>query len=158
MAARSSISTKRAWIPRRGQRDLEQVVCAAVQARGGDEVIAGAEQGQQRERLGRLAGGHAQRGHAALERGQPLLEGVRGGVHDARVDVAELLEREERGGVVGVAELVAGGLIDGHRARAGGGIGLIARVQGQGLGAVLGGGRHGFLAIDASGVGLGEGR
>ena len=51
----------------------------------------------------------------ALERGDALLEDVSGGVHDARVDVAELLQREEVGGVRGVFEGVRSRLVDRHR-------------------------------------------
>ena len=52
------------------------------------------------------------RRHPALERRDPLLEHVVGRVHDAGIDVAELLQREQARGVGGVVELVAGGLID----------------------------------------------
>ena len=53
---------------------------------------------------------------AALERGDALLEDVGGRVHDPGVDVAELLEPEEAGGVGGVVEDVAGGGVDRDRA------------------------------------------
>jgi hypothetical protein len=43
-----------------------------------------------------------------------LLEHVRGGVHDAGVDVAELLQGEEARAVFCVVEGVGGGLVDGH--------------------------------------------
>ena len=66
-----------------------------------------------------------------------LLQHVAGRVHDAGVDVAELLEREQVGGVLGVAELVGGGLVDRHRDGAGGGIGAPAGVQHEGLGDCL---------------------
>ncbi len=41
------------------------------------------------------------------------------------------LQVEQRGGVVGVAEDIGGGLVDRHRARAGGRIGLLAGMQAQ---------------------------
>jgi len=118
--------------------DLEEVVGPSVEAGGAHQLVAGAEEGEERERLRGLARGHGEPGDAALERRDALLEHVVGGVHDPRVDVPELLEGEEPGGVVGVAEAVAGGLIDGDRPRSGGGIGAVAGVQRQGLGTVVG--------------------
>ena len=47
---------------------------------------------------------------------------VLGRVHDPRVDVAELLEREQVRGVLGVVEDVGRGLVDRQRAGAGGGV------------------------------------
>jgi hypothetical protein len=67
---------------------------------------------------------------AAFESGYALLKDVGGGVHDAGVDVAELLEREETTGVVRVLEEIRGGLIDGHGARAGGRVRGLAGVDG----------------------------
>ena len=60
-----------------------------------------------------------ERADAAFERGHALLEHVRGGVHDARVDVAELLEGEQIGGVRGILEDVRSGLVNGNGAGAG---------------------------------------
>ena len=70
-----------------------------------------------------------QRADAAFQVGQALLEHVGGRVHDAGVDVAQLLQGEQVGRVFGVAELVAGGLVDRHGAAAGGRVGLLAGVQ-----------------------------
>ncbi len=70
-----------------------------------------------------------QRAHPALQVCQALLQHVAGGVHDAGVDVTHLLEGEEIGRVLRVAELVAGGLVDRHRPAARRGIGLLAGVQ-----------------------------
>jgi RNA-splicing ligase RtcB len=108
---------------------VEEVVGAAVERGGGDDLVAGAGQGEDGERLGGLAGGRGERGRAAFERGDALLEDVGGGVHDAGVDVAELLEAEEAAGVVGIVEDVGGGLVDGHGARVGGGVGDLAGVN-----------------------------
>ena len=73
----------------------------------------------------------AERRDAALELGHPLLEDVVGGVHDPGVDVPELPEAEEIGRVVGAVEHVAGGGIDRHGARVGGGIHHLTRVNGE---------------------------
>ena len=40
-------------------------------------------------------------------------------------------KREQAGGVVGVVEEVGGGLVDGHGAGSGGGVGLLAAVNGE---------------------------
>ncbi len=107
------------------QRVVEEVVGAAVERGGGDDLVAGSARVVNGQRLGGLAGGGGQRRDAAFERGDALLEDVGGRVHDARVDVAEFLQREEAGGVVGVVEDVRGGLVDRHGARAGGGVDLL---------------------------------
>ena len=54
------------------------------------------------EGFGGLAGGRGKTGDPAFERGHTLLEDVGGGIHDAGIDVAELLQRKEAAGVVGV--------------------------------------------------------
>ena len=81
---------------------VEEVVGAAVERGGGDDLVAGRGEGGDGEGFGGLAGGGGERRRAAFERGDALLEHVGGGVHDAGVDVAELLQREEAGGVVGI--------------------------------------------------------
>jgi hypothetical protein len=120
-----------------GEGHLEEVVGAAVEAACRDNLVSGLEQGEQRERLRRLPTGHCQSRDAALERRDALLEHVVGGVHDAAVDVAELLQGEKGGRMVRIAEAVTGGLVDGDCPRAGGGVELEAGVQGQRLGAVV---------------------
>jgi hypothetical protein len=108
MAARrpskSSASAKRTVMPRLGQGVVEEVVGAAVERGGGDDLVAGVGEGGDGERLRGLAGGGGKGGRSAFERGDALLEDVGGGVHDAGVDVAELLQAEEAAGVVGVVE------------------------------------------------------
>ena len=68
---------------------------------------------------------------AAVERRQALLQHVVGGVHQPRVDVAEFLQTEQIGGVLGALEHVARCGVDGNRARRGGGVGLLSGVEGQ---------------------------
>ena len=87
---------------------------------------------EQRRRLPRC---HRQSSHSALERGHALLQHGLRRIHDAGVDVAELLEREQVGGVLSGIELVGGRLIDRHRDRRGGGrVRAVARVQHDGFG------------------------
>jgi hypothetical protein len=100
-------------------------------------AVSRLRQVQQRKRLRALpaAGGHGR--HPALQLGDPPLEDVGGGVHDAGVDVPELLEPEQAGRVVGPVEHVGRGGVDGHRPRVRGGIGALlpglhgARAQAQ---------------------------
>ncbi len=96
------------------QRVGEQVPGAAVEVGRGDDIVAGAGEVLHRIGRGRLAGGHRQRGDAAFERRDALFEHVGRRVPDAGIDVAELLQREQVGGVLGVVELVGGGLVDRH--------------------------------------------
>lgn len=111
----------------------EQVVGAAVQGGAGDEVVAGAGQGEQGEGLGGLPGGEGDSGDPAFEGGDALLQDVLGGVVDAGVDVARFGEREEPGGVPGVVEDERGRLVDRHRPGAGGRVGDGPRVDLPGL-------------------------
>ncbi len=64
-----------------------------------------------------LATRRRDRRRPALEIGDPALECVGGRVHDARVDVSELLEAEKAGGVFRAVEDVARGGVDGDGAR-----------------------------------------
>jgi len=74
---------------------VEEVVGAAVERGGGDDLVAGAGEGKDGKGLGGLARGGGQRGDSAFERGDALLKDVGGGVHQPGVDVAKLLQREE---------------------------------------------------------------
>ncbi len=109
---------------------------------------------EDRQRLGRLAGRDAQGADAALERRDPLLEDTGRRVHDPGVDVAELLEPEQAGGVGGVVEDVAGGGVDRHGPGVRGRVDVLARVEGEGLGAEGGilVGHCDLLGADADGA------
>ena len=80
-----------------------------------------------------MAGGDGKRGRAAFERGDALFEHRLGRIHDARVDVAERLQREQIGGVFDVVEDIGGRLVDRRDARAGRRIGLGAGMERQGV-------------------------
>ena len=115
----------------------EQIVGAAVQRAGGDDVVAGL--GDRQDRVGdrRLPGGERERRDAALERRQALLQHVLRRIHDARVDVARHLQVEQVGAVLRIVERVGDGLIDRHRDRLGGRVRGIAAVNGDRLEAPL---------------------
>ena len=117
-----------------GQGVGEQVVGAAVEA-GADTRLSPARAMLRIESVSAAwPDASAEGRHAALERGDALLEHVRGRVHDPGVDVPELLEPEQARGVRGVVEHVAGRGVDRHRARVRGRVRLLAGVQGEGLG------------------------
>lgn len=63
-----------------GEEDLELVVGAAVEVRGGDDVVAGVGEGVDGHELGGLARGGGQSGDTALEGCYPLLEDIDGGL------------------------------------------------------------------------------
>ena len=86
-----------------------------------------------REGRGRLAARERQRRDPAFERGDALLQDVGGRIHDAGIDVAELLERKQVGGVLGALELIGSGLIDRHRDGARRGISAPAGVKREGF-------------------------
>jgi hypothetical protein len=113
------------------QRVVEEVVGAAVERGRGDDLVARVGDGQDGERLGGLPRGERERGRAAFERGDALLEDVGRRVHDARVDVAELLQGEEARGVVRVVEDVGRGLVNWHSARVCRRVRLLPAVDGE---------------------------
>ena len=119
--------------PELRERVLEEVVGAAVDRAGGDEVVAGLRDVQDREGRRRLAARQQEGAGAALERGDALLDHCLGRVHDPGVDVAELGEREQVLRVVRAVEHVGGGLVDRDGSRVGGRVGLGARVHLLGL-------------------------
>jgi hypothetical protein len=82
----------------------ELVDRAAVEPAGGDEVVARAHDGVEHQKLRGVARGDGQRRGAAFKRCDALFEHRLGRVHDAGVDVAEGLQAEQRGCVIGVIE------------------------------------------------------
>src|SRR5581483_3034107 len=89
-----------------GQAELGQR--AAVEVLRGDELVAGLHQGEEDQELRGMAGSRSERGAPAFEAGNSLLQHRDGRVRQARVDVAEIVQVEERGGVVDVVEDVGG--------------------------------------------------
>ena len=114
------------------ERMRELVDRAAIELSRGDEFVAGLHQLLEHHDLRGMARGHCKRGGAAFERGHALFQHRVGGVADAGIDVAEGLQAEQRGGVVGVVEDEGCRLINRSRARTGGGIGLCTGMHGEG--------------------------
>ena len=108
-----------------GQGVLQQVVAAAVDGLLGNDVVPSLCQRLDGVGDGCGTGSGCQSGHAAFQRGDALLEDVLRGVGQAAVDVARVSQTEAVCGVLAVAEDVGSGLINGHCAGIGGGVGLL---------------------------------
>ena len=80
--------------PDLGQRVVEQVICPAIQRRARHQVVAGAGEGEHRQRLGCLAGGECHGRDPPFERGEAFFDDIARRVHDARVDVTRLGQAE----------------------------------------------------------------
>ena len=115
-----------------GQDMGEQGVGGAVELGGGHDGRA--RRGDVAHRVPHRghARGQCQSAHAAFERRHALLEHVDGGVVDPVVVKTRRLQIEDRGGVIGVDEIVGDGLVDGHR-HGPGGIGVVVAVDGDRL-------------------------
>ena len=112
---------------------LQQVEGPAVERRAGHDVVTRLGDIQQTEGRRGLPRGDQEGPDATLQGGDPLLHRILGGVHDAGVDIAELLEGEQVCRVFGVPEGVRRGLVDRQGPSAGGRIGALAGVNLSGL-------------------------
>ena len=95
---------------RKGQ--VQQVAAAAVQGAGGDDVIAGGQQGRDCQVERRLTARGTDTGDTPFECCKALFQGGNRRVGNAAVDVAGAFQVEQRRRVVGVFEDVARGLVD----------------------------------------------
>ena len=113
---------------------LQQVVAAAVNRLLRDDVAAILRQRLNRVVNRRRTGCQRKRRNAALQRRNALFQHILRGVGQAAVDVARIGQTETVSGVLAVAEHIGSGLVDGHGAGIGCGIGLLlANVKLQGL-------------------------
>ncbi|MNT50173.1 hypothetical protein D3C72_1870780 [compost metagenome] len=114
--ARRIARIRPADLPVEGLEGMAELVDrAAVKPVGGNEVVARAHDRVEDEKLGRMPGGNRQRRSTAFERCEALFQHRLRRVHDAGVDVAELLQAEECRGMVGIVEDEAGRLVDRRR-------------------------------------------
>ncbi len=120
-------------MPSRGKRHFELVVGAAVEVRGGDDVVAGLAESRQRQELRSLAARRGQGRHAPFEGSHSLFEDVGRRVLQAGVDVAEFFKGKEAGAVIGGVEGVGGRLVDRDRTCVGARSGLLAGVDLEGF-------------------------
>src|SRR3546814_11565667 len=89
---------------------------AAVEPGRDDEAVTRLHQGEEGEDLRGVAGGAAGAAAAAFQVGEALLQRRHRRVGEARVDEAEGLQVEQRGGVVDVVEHI-GGVMEDRRLR-----------------------------------------
>ena len=128
-----------------GQGVLQQVVAAAVDGLLGHDVVTGLCQCLDGVGDGSGTGGGCQSSHAALQSSDALLEHVLRGVGQATIDVAGICQTKTVCCVLAVAEHIGSGLVDGHCAGIGCGIGLLlANVKLQGLKFIV---RHCILPL-----------
>src|SRR5690606_37043756 len=90
---------------------------AAIELARSNEVAARLHERVEDEKLSRVAGGCGKRRSAAFKGCNTLFQNRLGGVHDARIDVAESLQTEQRCRMLHVVEHVRRGLIDRRRTR-----------------------------------------
>ncbi len=110
---------------------VELVDGASVELPSRDELVTRLHQGVENDRLRGVTRGHGECRRAAFQRGNALLQHRLGRAADARVDVAERLQAEERRRVVHIVEDVGRRLVDGRDARTRGRIGCRPGVDGE---------------------------
>ena len=118
------------------ERQAELGKRAAIKVARGDELVARLHQGEEGQELRGVPGRGGDRGAPAFQAGDPLLQHRDGRIGQPRIDVAEIVQVEERGRVIDVVEHIGRRLVDRRDARAGGGIGRRAGVDRAGLEAV----------------------
>ena len=96
------------------QRMAEKIDAAAIERRGRHDMAAGAHQGGDGKMQCAMPARGRYRADPAFEGRDPLLEHGDGGIGDARIDVADALEVEQRRRRIDVAKHIGGRLIDGH--------------------------------------------
>ena len=112
---------------------MKHRVRAAIQIVGRDDLVPGRGDVDDGVVHGGCAGREHQARGGALERGDTFLEHVVCRVHQAGVDVAQLLQTEEIGSVLGALEDVRGGAVHGHGARERLAVDGLASVKRQGF-------------------------
>ena len=70
-----------------------------------------------------------QTGGSALEGSHPLLEYIGSWVHQAGVNIAQLAQTKEIGGMLGVVKHIGAGLVQRYGTGIGGGVGLVASME-----------------------------
>ena len=113
------------------ERVVELVDRAAIELARRDELVAGRHQRMEDETCAAWPEATARPAvppsSAAIRSSSTALVGL----HDARIDVAEGLQAEERRGMLDIVEDIGGGLVDRRRPRAGRRVGLGAGMNGK---------------------------
>ncbi len=109
----------------------ELVDGAAVELAGGNEIVTGLKKRVEHQHLSRMAGCDGKGCRAAFQCRNAFFEYGLGGVHDARIDIAEFLQPEQSSSMVGIPEGISRRLIDRRSAGTRCRIGLCTRVYGK---------------------------
>jgi hypothetical protein len=114
-----------------GESIVVEVVGPTVEIVHRDNLVARLGNVEERQCDRRLTARHGQGADAAVKKSDSLFENVRRRIHEAGVDVSELLEAEKVRRMVRILELVGRRLINGDGARSRCGVGLLPAVQDQ---------------------------
>jgi len=98
------------------EHNLELVIGTTVQVASGDNVITSVSEGRNGHELRGLARGGSNGSNTTFQGSNSLFEDIYSGVHNATVDITELLEAEEPRAVSGVIEDVRACSVDGDSA------------------------------------------
>ena len=117
-----------------GNGVLQEIEGAAVDGLLRHDVVAGLGKCLNGKGDCRSAGCYRQASNAAFKSSDAIFEDALGGIGKATVDVACVRQAEAVGGMLGVAENIAGGLVDRHGAGIGGGVCFfLAYMESQGV-------------------------
>ena len=114
--------------PEARQCVIEHIVAPAVDRGRRHDVSPLPHQRNDCQMQRRLSGSRRHRTKPAFQRGNPFFHHSHGRVRYPRIDVPRTFQIEQCRGVIRVLKNVGGGLVNRLRPRAGGGIGLLARV------------------------------
>ena len=126
---------------------------SAVKTRRRDEVLAHVTDRLKGRCDRRLSRGEGESGRAAVHRSQALFENIVRRVHQPAIDVAELGEAEEIGGMFRAVENIRGRRVDRDGTRVRGRVGHLTRVDSKGSEAVIRFVTHRFDLLRLSRVG-----
>eukprot|EP00977_Amphora_coffeiformis_P005801 scaffold1221_cov207-Amphora_coffeaeformis.AAC.60 len=101
--------------PHGGQNVVKHGVRATVQLVGRYDIVPllGQIENGIKNGIGARGRGQTRQGMSPLEECVPRFQHVRGGIHEARINVAQFLEGEEIGGVLGIAKDKGRGTVEG---------------------------------------------
>ena len=116
-----------------GERDLKKGLRTAVEARGGDNVVAGASQVRNSRDLSRHARGESDGCDTAFQGCETVLQRLLRRVRNASVNRARISQGETVMSVLGVLEDIGRGHVDRLVAGPGIGVDVLTRVDGAGV-------------------------
>jgi hypothetical protein len=98
----------------RGENVVKLGIGAPVEVAGGDNFVARLCQIDDAVEDGARARGNRESRHAPLQRRKPFFQYIGGWVHEAGIDVSELLQGKEVGGMFRAIEAIGGRAIEGN--------------------------------------------